>query len=432
MESDAYIFFTVCHRLYIQGMRRAIRHRLESAFGADWWNRGVLPALKPDHLKNLQIEMDRNPDRERHLLLDAPHFGLVIAQHHNEIFLDAFTDTIRTYKDLRRLSGVRNEWAHIQNISLPRARQAAEVMRQLLASLSCEEALEVERMSRDVAFESGGDKTDELLEDLSDQYGGLDSQESATEPWSFWRQLQSFLVMEKSIALPEDETEGEARVTIKVHNTAPDSRNLPTVNFRSVTVSSSATGEQGLGEMRPGDTLEAEFMLPTRQLVEVEFEVRGEIDADRLFEFSRTTSPPEEVVAPLRQEFLNRLESIGVREFVSGALEAIHDPDPNMTLADIARIRELLQSQSGLAADKRNALAQLFRDFRLSRGSTLGGRTREIILALQQIERKLGILHEVMGRTDVESMAEAVSDLKQVQIAVLRVEDTIRSMANTA
>ena len=224
MESDAYIFFTECHRLYIQGVRRALRRRLESAFGDDWWDKGVLPSLTSDHLKNLEVEVDRNPDRERHLLLDAPHFGRVIAKHHNELFSDAFSDSIRTIKDLRRLAGVRNDWAHIQNISLPRARQAAELMKQLLASLSCEEALEVERMSREVAFESNGDKTDELPEDLGDRDSEFDSRESATEPWGFWRQIQSCLVMEKSVEPSNDQSDDLARMTIRVHNTAPDSR----------------------------------------------------------------------------------------------------------------------------------------------------------------------------------------------------------------
>ena len=428
MDSDAYIFFTECHRLYIQGVRRALRERLESALGDEWWDKGVLASLTPDQLKNLQLEGDRNPDRDRHLLLDAPHFGRIISKHHNEIFSDAFTDTIRTFKDLRRLAGVRNEWAHIQSISFPRARQAAELMRQLLASLSCEEALEVERMNRDVAFEPGGDNMDELPEVPGDREAVLDPQDSTTVPWGFWRQIQSCLVMEKSV----DQTEGQARMTIRVHNTAPDSRDLPAVHFRSVTVSASTGDRKTLGEMSPGDTREGEFVLPAKQLVEVEFQVFGEIDADRLFQFRRTTSPPEEIVAPLRKEFMDRLESIGIREFVSSVLGAIDDPDPNLTLGDIARIRHSLKLESGRSEQKRTELAQLFEDFHLTRESTLGGRTREVILALEEFEGKLVTLADVMGRTDVQSMSEAVHDLKQVHLAILRVEDTIRSMATNS
>ena len=68
MNSDAYMFFTECHRLYIQGTRRAIRDRLVSAFGEDWWEKGVEHAISADQLQNLQGEIERNPDRDRHLV----------------------------------------------------------------------------------------------------------------------------------------------------------------------------------------------------------------------------------------------------------------------------------------------------------------------------------------------------------------------------
>ena len=172
--------------------------------------------------------------------------------------------------------------------------------------------------------------------------------------------------------------------------------------------------------------------MPIRQLLEVEFEILGEIDANRLFQFNRTTSIPEEVVAPLRREFLDRLESIGVREFVSDVLDKIGAPGPNMTLAEIANVRQSLKLQSGLADEKRLDLGQLFKEFHLTRESTLGGRTREIILGLEDFGEKLQALDKAMGRTDVQSMTEAANDLKQVQLAVLRVEDTIWAMANTS
>ena len=85
--------------------------------------------LTPDQIKNLHIEIERNPDRERHLLLDDGHFGWIITKHHNEVFSDAFTDTVRTFREFRGLSSLRNEWAHVQDISLARSRQAAELMK---------------------------------------------------------------------------------------------------------------------------------------------------------------------------------------------------------------------------------------------------------------------------------------------------------------
>lgn len=429
MQTDAYIFFTECHRLYIQGIRRALRERLESIFGDDWWERGVIRALSPENGKNLQAVSDRNPDRDRHHFIDAHHFGWIISNHHNEVFLDAFADSVSTFRDLRRLSGIRNDWAHIQEISLGRALQAAELIRHILASLKCEEALEVDRLRRERTFDSNGDRADELVEDLVERDADFGAELPTIEPWSFWQQLQSCLVLEKSVELLEGDERVRARVKVRIHNTSPDSRNLPTVYFRNVRIEGSAIGHYELGEMEPGSSQETEFELPIRRLLELEVRVYGEVDADRLFRVYRTTRMPEEFVAPLRNEFLERLESIRIREFVSGVLEKIGSPDATMTLAELADIREFLKNQEGAVEEKRRALDGLYRQFHLHSETTLGQRIREIAQALREFSGKLSDLDEAMGRTDIESMTEAAKDLKQVQLAMLRVEDTIRLMA---
>ena len=45
LQSDAYMFLTECHRLYVRGVRRALRDRLMKEFGEEWWERGVVPAV---------------------------------------------------------------------------------------------------------------------------------------------------------------------------------------------------------------------------------------------------------------------------------------------------------------------------------------------------------------------------------------------------
>ena len=147
MNTDGFIFFTKTHKLYVQGVRRAICQRLQSAFGDEWWERGVELALRPEHRESLRNEMERRPSRDLQLFLDASHFGWIIVNHHNEAFSDAFHDTIWTANEIRRLTHLRNEWAHIQDIPLAQARRAAGSMKSILASLRCEEALEIERMS---------------------------------------------------------------------------------------------------------------------------------------------------------------------------------------------------------------------------------------------------------------------------------------------
>ncbi len=361
MDSDPYMAFTSCHRLYVQGMRRALRDRLESAFGVAWWETGVERALMPEQLKNLQTDVERNPDREPHVLLDATHFASIIAKHHNVVFSDAFPDAIRTVKNLRRLAGLRNDWAHVQDISFVRVRQAAELMKYFLASLSCAEALEVERVSNDFTVESGKEGSGASIDSLEHHDLERDDQRVGATPLDQWHQLQSYLVLEKLVLLPDDESDGEARVTVRVHNTAPDSRNLPAVVFDSVEIRTRGSQSRALGSMRPGDTKEADFAFPVRRLLSVEFEIVGQIDADELLRFNRMTGMPDEIVAPLRQEFASQFGAIAVREFVTDVLDAIGDPDPSMTIADIARIRERLKEHSQQIEEKQSDLGKLFR-----------------------------------------------------------------------
>ena len=429
MNLDPYIFFTKCHRLYIQGMRHALRERLESAFGEDWWEKGVEHALPEEQRKHIQAESERNQNRDQHLLLDAAHFGYILTSNHNKVFSDAFSDSVRTFKEIRYLTGLRNEWAHIQDVSLVRARQAADLMKHILASLRCEEALEVERMNQDLVLEPDSGTAEEPIEDLGHQGDGFDTHGSTMNPLDFWRHLQSYLIVEKSVELPEDPSSDEARVIFRVHNTAPDSKDSPTVQFKSVVINASGKGEKNLREVLPGDTQMAEFRFPVKQLMAIDFEVFGEIDADKLFHFSRITNLPDEVMAPLKQEFVNQLESIAIKEFVNGILDAIGAPDPNMTLAEITRIRKTLKQQPEHIKAKQVSLSQLSSEFKLGQGSTIGARITEVARTLREFGEKLVALDEAIGHTDLDSINGAVSDLKQIQLAILRVEDAIRTMA---
>ena len=99
-----------------------------------------------------------------------------------------------------------------------------------------------------------------------------------------------------------------------------------------------------------------------------------------------------------------------------------------MTLASIASLRESLRQQSGRIEEKRSSLTKLSREFSLGRNSRLGSRTMEIIVALGEFKEKLDSLDEAIGRTDIDLINEAVHDLKQIQLGVLRVEDTIQTM----
>ena len=425
MSPDGYMLFTQSHRLYVQGVRQAIRERLEAAFGEEWWEKGVERGLPPERLNALQTELQRIPDRDRHLLLDAGHFRWIISNHHKTAFSDSFRDSIRTFKELRYLSSLRNEWAHVQDISLARARQAADMMKQILASLRREEALEIEQMTDDIDLGTSNETVEDSGDDADYDGDSFDAQATAISPLDPWRQLQSYLLLEQSVEIPKDDAGSWARVMVKVHNTAPLSADWPTVYFDSVVVEALGQDSQHVGELGPGETQEVEFSFPVKQIMDVEFKVTGSIDAGRLCEFRQATSLPSEVVAPLQLEFANRLRSIGIREFVDSTLEAIGTPSPNMTLTDIARVREALRQQSSLISDKETALNELFREFHLSTSSKLGPRVSEIYSSLQEFGKNLDALDEAIGRTDLDLMSGVIHDLKQVQLAMLRLEGDI-------
>ena len=431
------MFFTTTHRLYVQGVRRALRQRLEAVFGADWWEQGVEYALQDNHRRNLRSIIEKNPDSDPHLFIEASHFGWIIVKRHNAAFADAFNDTIRTFKEIQHLTNLRNEWAHIHDISLPRARQAADLMKGILASLRCEEALEIERMTQDLGIESGDRNLDISVDYLGNQEDGFDPKYSAMTPLEVWRQLQSYLVLEKSVQLPEEGSDTPATVTIRVHNTAPDSRDWPAVHFNPVEVAvvSSGPGRSSDFSQRcalgPGETRQMEFSFPAKRLVDVEFQVVGAIDFPKLLEFQRSTSLPAEVIEPLRREFVSLLDSTGVKEFISAVLEEIGAPDPDLTLRDINRLRQYIQAQSPQVKQKQEAVADIFRKFSLDRDSTLGSRVREIIISLEDFGKKLAALDAAFANTDLTLIIEAVHNLKQIQLAVLRVEDTIKTMTRS-
>ena len=399
------------------------------AFGDEWWERGIERSLDGEILKNLQGNLERNPDSERHFLLDASHFPWIVSSNHNQVFADAFPDSQRSFQDLRRLVGIRNEWAHVQEMPTSRAWQAADLMKHVLASLRCEETVEVDRMIQDFVFEPDAHSSGDVLVDLDPGDDEIDIHDMRAAPKTFWHQIQSYLSTDKAVRMPDDPSNEDAKIVIRAHNTAPDSKDWPSVHFRSVIVRDSNGNEYGLGDIAPGESREIECKYYNKELIGIEFSISGHVDASKLFQFSRSSTLPEDVISPLRQEFVHRLESIAVREFVEDVLNLIGNPDPNMTFADIARIRASIKETAQQIEEKRTLLGSLSKDFRLARASTLGGRTREIILSLVEFEKKLSALDEAIGQTNLDLMNEAVSNLKQVQLSVIRLEDAIKTLA---
>ena len=441
MDVDTHLFFTKCHWLYMQGMRRAMRERLQSAYGADWWGRGVLPALTDTARQRLQDDIARYPEGEPHLLLDAGHFARIVTRHHNAAFADAFRDGQQASRNFWQLAFARNQWAHIQSMSPAQAGQAANLMRQMLAALRCEEALEIAEMIQRGNYEPGSAAADEWHlpepEPLADQIGRA---EPETDLWRIWSQAQSYLTLGKSVILSSNvrNREMQATVQVRVQNTAPDSKDWPVVHFKSVLLDipgiawgwerNRERGARSLGDLGPGQVRDVEIVFPAKQLIAVEFVVFGEVDADRLFQFRQTSNLPDEVVGPLQREFVERLAAIGINEFVNRALDAFEAISPDMTLADVIQMRQSFGQLAESIDERRGLLDALVGEFHLGRETALGQRARELVLALVDFNAKVSKLDAAIGNTDLALISQAVGELKQIQISVLRVEDTIRVM----
>lgn len=422
------MFFTRCHALYITGVRRAIYERLSGEHGDDWWQKGVERSLTEAQLESLKPHIERDPTRGLQHLLDAPHFMRIIGRNSN-VFSDAFRDTVRISEELRRLTGIRNDWAHLDNISLARARRAAEQMRRILTALSCDEALEIETMSNELEGDSSSVEEEDPMDEFDHPERGVEVQEAPTPTSDLWRMLQSCLVLEKAVRMPDEGTNGNAEVTLTVHNTAPNGVDWPDVWFNSVAIEVAEQYRSELGTLGPGETKREVMQFPAKQLMGIEFELFGQVDANRLFQIRRITSLPDDVVGPLRQEFVSKLESIGIKQFVTETIELIEPIGPDIPLASLRSIRDALQLRFGEINEKTRALSTLSREFRLNREYSLGARIHEIALALRDFRAKFNELDAAIGNTDLDSISAAVHDLRQVQLAVLRVEDVVVEMA---
>ena len=443
MELDAYLLFTQCHKLYIQGVRQALRERLESAYEDDWWNRGVILALSDDQRRNLENMLNREPDRELAEMLDSPHFGRIITNHHTSVFSDAFPDPVATFKQFQRLTQIRNEWAHVQSISMSRVMAMTELMKNILASLRRREALEIDEMNKNITRQPGKLTDDVEVEEPTEviEYPENDYMPEQPEslPLELWRQLQSYLVLDTIVELPdaeprEDKSNEMAQVTLRISNTSPGSEGWPAVHFRSVELEVRGRryyGNRGhVQDLAPGESFQEQFTFYPRELAAVEFHVIGNLDWNRFFDFQWKQRLPGEIVTPILSEFVERFESIQIEEPVAKALDSIGSIDSTMTLADLVSARNELHQIQPIINRKSDALNTLFKEFHLDREIALGSQCYQTMKLLGQLGSKIQSADSAIGDTDLEQIAQAVHDLEQIRLAILRIENTIKEMTS--
>ena len=438
MESDGYSLFTEFHRIYIQGIRNSLQERLSAAYGDDWFQRGVLPAVTDIQRANLTAALERAQAGGRATLLDAGHFGHIVSWNHAAVFAQTITEIDYTLRQFRFLAAMRNEWAHIPVDGLPMDRvvSAIQTMQALLVTLRCREALEIGRlMTQRNLGQSEATSIDLTPNATSDEDNDIEVDTQTYASLGMWHTLRSYLVTDAFVTpfAPNDEhdnpSEGQVLVTVRVSNVAPASGDRPLIRFENVYLEVRPGGSgNALGTLEPGQTTETHFTLNTREIAHFEYNTVGQVDTRSFFGVQRNGGLPIEVVQPILNEFSARFEAIGIKEPLNQALESLAVVKPTMTLADASQVRRQLEQANSLIEEKRNALGQLFGEFYLDRESPLGASVREVVLLLEGLETSIRAVDEAIGQTDLEAIENAVIGLEQSQLSVLQVEETIRKM----
>ena len=434
-DNDPYLLFTQCHRLYVQGVRRALRERLERTYGGAWWSEGALAVLSDNQRQNVELQMEREPTLDVESRLDSAHFGRIVSRRYAAAFADSFPDARSAFAQFTRVARMRNEWAHVQEMQPAKAMSAIRAMRSVLASLRQAEALEVDRLTRDItANESKYSREDYDVDDQTitdaDELGEDYALDEIASPSSdFWRQLRSHLTLDTSIVINEN---GVAIITVEVSNTAIWGEGTPVVSFNSVRIHASNvnrdSGSDSIGSLGPGESHQARYTCVRNALATASFSVSGNLDMGNFFHFSKPGVLPREIVSPILDEFFERFEALDIKAPFEKALDAISGVSPSMTIADLLSVRPELERIKALVGDKANGMSELFRDFQLNKRYSLGKECSEIAGYFNQVAEKIATAENAIGSINLEAIAQVTRDLEQIQLAVLRIEDAVKNM----
>ncbi|MBM3939720.1 MAG: hypothetical protein FJ318_02270 [SAR202 cluster bacterium] len=292
--ADVYETFTRAHRLFVHGMRRGMRERLELQLGDSWWESGAWPALTVEQQGNLRVGMSRERRYRLKEYLDTPHFAGITRRNHATCFVDAFPDLQVTNGRLGRLTTMRHEWAHVTpgGFEPRRAAQALDDMLALLVALQLREAIEVKQMSLNVDRDASGLGTPVSVDGEKPRDNLLTV--------ALWRDLRSFLAMDFAVE-EMSQSPRRKKVTVRVTNTAPAGEGQPRVHFNDVnlTVIGARLQQHRVGALSPGQTETAELVLERNELASVQFAVSGRVDVDRFWDVRRNEALPPIHVAAL-------------------------------------------------------------------------------------------------------------------------------------
>ena len=440
MPNDAIVLFTECHGHYIRGVRVAVRERTEIEHGEDWWDKGVLANVTPDQRQQLErLAYIQSPDSLEDLL-DAPHFGPIVCG--SKLFLDYIGDSLAMFRKFRQLNRIRNEWAHVRMDRTPAARvvQAITIMEDVLSLLRRREALEVKKIRDDysthpLALASDMEKLPEEDDlDALEDFDALAPFADELDPMSVWSHLHSYLALDTAVLTVEDSRYPD-RIRVTVTNRSSTENSAPVVHFRDVSVVVHTSGRSGYrlvegsqerGELAPGESFTFEVNMPLKQMAFTEFELVSRVDWDRLFSHSRRETLPSEFVRPILDELLERFESLGIMGFLDSVLNSIDRVGPDMTIQEASDLRSELQGFREIVAQKVEAIGKTMQEFMLDWRIKPGTHFNELAVFLRGLSEKIQALDEAFSQTDFELINQAINELEQSKLAVMRLENAIK------
>ena len=448
MESDPYWLFTEFHQIFVRGMRNAIQHRLRSTYGDDWFHRAVLPAVSDTQRANLTAVLSNPAVDGSASLLDVGHFAHIVRWNHAAAFSDTFPEIDLVLGRLRFLVSMRNQWAHIpqDGMDLDRVVSATLAMQGILVALRCREALEVARLMNERNFDHHDDRSLDRAVVENERLGyehetDVPVDEVSAAPLALWHTVQSYLVAEASME-PRDtldseneDLDSEVLVTVRVTNIAPASEDRPIVKFENVGLlvkpDRPGNGRYGLGTLAPGQIAERQFTLQPKEVAQFEYRIDGRLDTQTFFEVHQNGTLPIGIIRQVLDEFRERFEQIGISDPLTMALGSLEIVKPSMTLADASRVRQELQEVAQRIEEKRTVLGALYQEFFLDPESSLGAQVREVILLLEGLGARIQAVDDAIGATDLQEIKQAVENFEQLQMSVLRVEETIRNLLSS-
>lgn len=459
MKQEENTLFSNCHWLYVQGVRIALRERLETAHGAAWWANGVIAAMSRQrqeaHRNFLESRSEQVPPDDWGELLDTPHFAAIVAHNYSTAFADAFNNSLDAFRDLQSIARARNRWAHVQRMPFPNTLAAIEMMRIILASLRRREALDIQKMRDTFLQEISGvvsaeesEEVEDMIQAEDDIENGYVQDDQGSPLFNSWHELRSYLTIHTKVETDADTPDESVLVIVRVSNTAPASPDLPKVRFFDVQINVPSGSidhrqrRQGgynrdFGVLEPGQSFEEEFIFPRRYIPAVNFSVYGQTDLNSLFNFRQKIGLPTEAVKQILDEFVEGFQGLGIKEFVERSLAAMSAAGSEMTMQQAATLRKEIEDIRPILDEKMQSLhnlAQVF-GFNVRRRDdqsgdySLGNECAEILRLLREFGDNLLELDKAIGETDVDLIQQSVNGLEQQQLAIMRLENAIKEQS---